>query len=363
MTIDVFLFYMYRTPAHNSTPATSHTCAGRSLLSFFLFLLIASSSTAQDSSNKSPTFLPADLKQSHGDSIPTTHQPLNPLTNKQINRRIKIITATNIVGYSGAMVGLYSAWYKNYPQTNMHSFNDIAEWKQIDKIGHAYSAYAESKASMELWRWTGIDRKKRIWIGGMSGAFYQTVIEVLDGFSAEWGWSWADFGANIIGSGMLVAQELAWDEQRIQFKFSFHRKSYNDPQLNARSNKLFGKSTAERFLKDYNGQTYWLSMNLRSFFPKSRIPAWLNVSIGTGAEGLFGANENVGKDDNGNIIFNRPDIKRYRQWYLAPDIDLSKIKTNKKGLKLLFNMLNIVKFPMPALEFSNGKFRFNAIAF
>lgn len=363
MTIDVFLFYMYRTPAHNSSPATSHTCAGRSLLSFFLFLLIASSSTAQDSSNKSPTFLPADLKQSHGDSILTTHQPLNPLTNKQINRRIKIITATNIIGYSGAMVGLYSAWYKNYPQTNMHSFNDIGEWKQIDKIGHAYSAYAESKASMELWRWTGIDRKKRIWIGGMSGAFYQTVIEVLDGFSAEWGWSWADFGANIIGSGMLVAQELAWDEQRIQFKFSFHRKSYNDPQLNARSNKLFGKSTAERFLKDYNGQTYWLSMNLRSFFPKSRIPAWLNVSIGTGAEGLFGANENVGKDDNGNIIFNRPDIKRYRQWYLAPDIDLSKIKTNKKGLKLLFNMLNIVKFPMPALEFSNGKFRFNAIAF
>jgi uncharacterized protein YfiM (DUF2279 family) len=363
MTIDVFLFLMYRSPAHNSTPATSHTCAGRSLLSFFLFLLIASSSTAQDSSNKSPTFLPADLKQSHGDSILTTHQPLNPLTNKQINRRIKIITATNIIGYSGAMVGLYSAWYKNYPQTNMHSFNDIGEWKQIDKIGHAYSAYAESKASMELWRWTGIDRKKRIWIGGMSGAFYQTVIEVLDGFSAEWGWSWADFGANIIGSGMLVAQELAWDEQRIQFKFSFHRKSYNDPQLNARSNKLFGKSTAERFLKDYNGQTYWLSMNLRSFFPKSRIPAWLNVSIGTGAEGLFGANENVGKDDNGNIIFNRPEIKRYRQWYLAPDIDLSKIKTNKKGLKLLFNMLNIVKFPMPALEFSNGKFRFNAIAF
>ena len=32
----------------------------------------------------------------------------------------------------------------------------------------------------------------------------------------------------------------------------------------------------------------------------------------------------------------------------------SKIKTNKNGLKLLFNMLNIVKFLMPALEFSNG---------
>ena len=261
------------------------------------------------------------------------------------------------------MVGLYAAWYKNYPQSNFHAFNDIGEWKKIDKIGHAYSAYAESKASMELWRWTGIDRKKRIWIGGMSGAFYQTVIEVLDGFSSEWGWSWGDFGANILGSGLLVAQELAWDEQRIQFKFSFHHKSYNDPVLNQQSNKMFGNNTAERFLKDYNGQTYWLSANLRSFFPKSNIPGWLNISIGTGVEGLFGANENIGKDASGNIIFNRPDIKRYHQWYLAPDIDFSKIKTRHKGLKVALNIINIVKFPAPSLEYSNGKFKFNVISF
>ena len=323
---------------------------------FFFSILFCSSSFAQDSTNK-PT-LPTSRQVNQ-----LTDQRINGLTQKQITNRTKIIAGTNIIGYSAAMVGLYSAWYKNYPQTNFHSFNDFGEWQQIDKIGHVYSAYAESKASMELWRWTGIDRKKRIWIGGMSGAFYQTVIEVLDGFSAEWGWSWSDFGANILGSGMLVAQELAWDEQRIQLKFSFHRKSYNDASLNQRSNKLFGKSTAERFLKDYNGQTYWLSVNLRSFFPESRIPAWLNVSIGTGAEGMFGANENIGKDDNGNINFYRPDVKRYRQWYLAPDIDLTKIKTNKKGLKLVFTLLNVVKFPMPALEYSNGKFRFNAIAF
>ncbi len=335
---------------HTSASLASHSCAGKSLLGFLISVLLTIPSSAQDSTI---TKLPNHQ----------INQSPNQLTTKQINRRVKIIAATNIVGYSGAMVGLYSAWYKNYPQSNFHSFNDFPEWKQIDKIGHAYSAYAESLASMELWRWTGIDRKKRIWIGGMSGAFYQTVIEVLDAYSAEWGWSWGDFGANIIGSGMLVAQEVAWDEQRIQFKFSFHRKSYSDASLNRRSDKIFGSSTAERFLKDYNGQTYWLSVNLKSFFPKSKIPAWLNVAVGTGAEGMFGANENTGKDDNGNINFYRPDIKRYRQWYLAPDIDLTKIKTNKKGLKLAFRILNIVKFPMPALEYSNGRFRFNAISF
>lgn len=343
--------------ASRSTSVASHTFTKAALFSFFIAVLLSSSSLAQDSANK-------PINQLTNQRINgLTDKRINGLTNHQINRRVKIIAATNVIGYSAAMVGLYSAWYKNYPQSNFHSFNDFPEWKQIDKIGHAYSAYAESKASMELWRWTGIDRKKRIWIGGMNGAFYQTVIEVLDAYSAQWGWSWSDFGANLLGSGMLVAQELAWDEQRIQFKFSFHRKSYNDVSLRQRSDQVFGKSTAERFLKDYNGQTYWLSVNLKSFFPKSRLPAWLNISIGTGAEGMFGANENLGKDDNGNVVFYRPDIKRYRQWYLAPDIDLTKIKTNRKGLKLVFTLLNIIKFPMPALEYSNGKFRFNAIAF
>ena len=285
------------------------------------------------------------------------------LSPAQKKRRTWLIGGANVVGYGGTMIGLYHSWYKNYPQSKFHTFNDWREWKQVDKVGHLYSAYIESYGSMKMWQWTGMDRKKRIWIGGMSGAVYQTVIEVLDGFSAGWGWSWGDFSANMLGSGALVAQELAWDEQRIKLKFSFHKKNYNDPALNQRSNKLFGNSLAERMLKDYNGQTYWASANLKSFFKNSRLPDWLSVSVGYGAEGLFGGTENIGKDENGNIIFNRPDIKRYRQWFLAPDIDLTKIKTNKKGLKFLFTVLSAFKFPTPSLELGNGRIRLHAIHF
>ncbi len=193
----------------------------------------------------------------------------------------------------------------------------------------------------------------------MSGAAYQTVIEVLDGFSAEWGWSWGDFAANMAGSGMLMGQELAWDEQRVQMKWSFHRKRYDDPNLNARSNELFGKSNAERFLKDYNGQTYWLSVAPKAFFPRSKFPAWLQVAVGTGAEGLFGGYENTALDESGAVSFDRRDIERRRQWYLAPDVDLTKIKTNKKGIKVALQILNIFKFPTPSLEYSKGNFRWN----
>lgn len=326
----------------------------KTLINIFICVLFSYTSLAQDSITIEQTNKTALRNNLPDFSSPSGKDRMGP---GRMRSRVKIIAATNIIGYGGAMIGLYASWYKNYPQSNFHVFNDIPEWKGMDKIGHAYGVYAESLASMELWRWTGISRKKRIWLGGLSGPVYHTVIEVLDAYSAQWGWSWGDIGANFIGSGILIAQELAWDEQRIQFKFSYHNKHYNDPALNKRSDELFGKSTAERFFKDYNGQTYWLSTNVRSFFPESNWPKWLNIAVGTGAEGLLGANENVSAN------FNRTDVKRYRQWYLSPDIDLTKIKTNKKGLKLAFRLLNIVKIPMPALEYSNGGFKVNAIGF
>ncbi len=278
-------------------------------------------------------------------------------------KRVTLVAAGNIAGYGGSMAALYKSWYSQYPQSNFHTFDDNREWKQIDKFGHAYAAYIESYGSMEMWRWAGLSRKQRIWIGGMSGAAYQTLIEVLDGFSAQWGWSWSDFAANMVGSSLLVSQELAWNEQRIRYKFSFHRKEYGNQQLDQRANVIYGSSTMERMLKDYNGQTYWLSANLKSFLPHSNLPAWLNIAGGYGAEGMFGARVNVWKDEHDNVTLDRRDIKRYRQFYIAPDIDLSKIRTKSKFLRLTFGVLNSFKFPAPSLELSNNKLRWNWIHF
>lgn len=289
--------------------------------------------------------------------------PLQPRVYPYSKKRIKMVAAGNIVGYGATMAGLYSAWYSKYPQSNFHFFNDNREWLQVDKVGHAYSAYIESYGSMEMWRWTGLSRKKQIWIGGLSGAAYQTIIETLDGFSSEWGWSWGDFGANIFGSGLLISQELAWNQQRLRLKFSFHHKTYPTADLTKRADQLYGKSETERFIKDYNGQTYWLTANLNSFMPHSNFPPWLSIAVGYGAEGMFGGEENIGKDENGIINFDRRDVKRYRQWFLAPDIDFSKIRTHSKLLRLAFGFANAFKFPAPSLELSNGKMRVNFVHF
>jgi len=277
--------------------------------------------------------------------------------------RIQWVTAANIVGYGGALVGLNALWYQKYPRSGFHFFDDNNEWLQMDKVGHVYSAYSESRATTELWRWAGLPRKKSIWIGGLSGVAYQSVIEVLDGFSSQYGFSPGDFTANIIGSAVFISQQLAWNDERIQIKFSFHRKNYGSQQLDNRADDLYGNTEIQRFIKDYNGQTYWLSANINSFFPDTKLPRWLNISVGYGAEGMFGGVKNIGYNDNGDVIFDRQDIKRYRQWYLSPDIDFSKIKTNKKAIKILFFVLNALKFPAPALELSNGKLHGHWIVF
>jgi hypothetical protein len=49
-----------------------------------------------------------------------------------------------------------------------------------------------------------------------------TAVEVLDGFSSEWGASSGDIIANASGTALFVSQELLWKEQRITPKFSFH---------------------------------------------------------------------------------------------------------------------------------------------
>jgi hypothetical protein len=267
-----------------------------------------------------------------------------------------------LAGYSGSFIFLNEAWYKDYPRTTFHSYNDGREWLQMDKIGHAWTAYNTSRITSKIWQWAGVPEKKAIMLGTGGSLFYMLSIEYLDGLSTEWGWSWPDVGADLFGAALYSSQQMAWKDQKIQLKFSSHYNQYTGA-LSDRADELFNTGFYARLLKDYNAQTYWLSFNLKSFLPASNVPKWLNVSIGYGAEGMFGGYENLSYDKDCNLDFYRRDIKRYRQFYLSPDIDLTKINTKSKALKTVFDVFNVLKFPAPALELSNGSLKVKAIAF
>ena len=186
-----------------------------------------------------------------------------------------------------------SLWYSDYPRSSFQTIDDSDEWMQMDKLGHMFSSYHLGRVGANTLNWAGVSEKDQLLYGATLGLGFLTAVEVLDGFSAEWGFSWSDMAANAAGTGLYVGQDLLWKEQRILLKYSFHTTRY----AQQRPDKL-GEGFFEEFLKDYNGQTYWLSANLNSFFNSEKIPNWLNVAVGYGAEGLLSG------VPNNRIIFN-----------------------------------------------------------
>ena len=265
-----------------------------------------------------------------------------------INKKLLTgILVSEAVVYAGSFTGLYFLWYKNYPQSEFHFFNDGKEWMQMDKMGHVTSNYYIAKGCYSLLRISGVNEKKSVIYGALTGLAYQTTIEIFDGFSQEWGFSWGDMAANIAGEALFTSQQLLWKEQRLIMKLSCHRTKFADYRPD-----LLGGNWAESFLKDYNGLTFWLSLNIHSFLPdQCRFPRWLNIAIGYGAEGMLGGYGNPATYRGKPLPF----YERYRQFYLSTDIDLTRIKTNKKWLKIIFNTIGFIKIPAPAIEFNTRK--------
>jgi hypothetical protein len=243
--------------------------------------------------------------------------------------------------YGSSLYLLYQLWYADYPQSKFHYFNDNNEWYGMDKLGHGFTAYSESLTGIKALRWCGMKDKNAILLGGSLGLILQTPIEIMDGLSAEWGFSYGDMIANASGSVIAITQELIFKEQLIKPKIGFQRTIYPNYRPN-----LLGDGLAQEFIKDYNGQTYWLSLSIQEMTQIKKIPPYLALSLGYGIDGFIGAAANPTTDKNGNPY---PYFYRNRLLYLSLDIDLEKIKTNNKRLKQTLAFLNFIKVPFPAI--------------
>lgn len=267
-------------------------------------------------------------------------KPSDSLNKKHLN--VVIISETVLA--SSALVGLNQLWYADYPKSDFHFINDNDEWLQMDKAGHVFSAYHLGSYGANALKWSGSSRKSQLLYGATVGFAFLTAVEVFDGFSQEWGASSGDLIANAGGTALYVSQELLWKEQRIVPKFSFQTTKYASLRPN-----VLGSSLSEEIFKDYNGQTYWLSVNLHSFFKSSKLPKWLNLAVGYGADGMISGRSETAAD------LNLPIMKRERQFYLSLDADLTKIETKSAFLKTFFSIFNAIKIPAPTIEISGSQ--------
>ncbi|MCX6279911.1 MAG: DUF2279 domain-containing protein [Bacteroidetes bacterium] len=256
--------------------------------------------------------------------------------------------------YAASVTGLYYAWYRDYPQSAFHLFSDGGEWMQMDKCGHVITTWYIGRIGYTSYRWAGVKENQAAWFGGLLGFAYMLNIEILDGFSSEWGFSLGDLAANTLGSAIFVGQQLLWRQQKFSLKYSFHQTQYAQYRPD-----LLGKNLIQQMIKDYNGHSYWISGNISSFLPsESKFPKWLNIAIGYGAEGMTGASENS-ISQNGQPI---PEFPRYRKFFLSIDIDLTRIPTRSAALKTLFSVLSFIKIPAPALEYNTlGQFKVHGL--
>ncbi len=254
------------------------------------------------------------------------------------SKRMSVIVGANAIFHVGAYSALNQLWYSQYEQSNLHWFNDGREWMGVDKLGHAFTSYQLSLLWHYQFRYAGLNQtKSALWSAGLAWAGV-SMIELFDARSAAWGASPFDLISNTLGVGLFVSQQLTWKEQRIKMKYSFHTTAFAKQRPD-----VLGDNLLSQALKDYNGQTYWLSINLKTMTGFEFMPAWLNLAVGYGADGMI---EGERKNNFTNV--------RYPQFYLSPDIDLSKIKTRKKWFRGMLGILNMFKFPAPSIEFRNG---------
>ena len=183
-----------------------------------------------------------------------------------INRK-KLSTLAIISGatYTAGMVGLHQLWYKDFSRREFHFFNDNREWNQVDKAGHAFTSYYLSYAASNALLGCNVPHDRSDLIGAITGTLALLPIEIFDGYSEAYGASAGDLIANTTGSLFFLAQQKVWHEQRIIPRFSFRRTLY--PMLRP---DVLGDSRVSEILKDYNGQTYWLSVDVDKFirFPE-----------------------------------------------------------------------------------------------
>jgi len=278
------------------------------------------------------------------------HDSISKSNLSKINRKaLYKALAFESAYYASAMLVLQNTWYKDKKVVPFHFYNDNKGYFQVDKFGHVFGAYLESYIGYQCLLNMGISKTNALIYGGSLGLVLQTPIEIMDGIHEGWGFSWGDMAANSLGACLVVGQELLFNEQTIKYKFSYWESTYSH-----HANGYLGKTTMDRILKDYNGHTYWLSVPMNKLVFNSCIPPWLAISVGYGANGMYGEFENISS-------FNGVEIHattRYRQYLLSLDIDWTKIKTRSKLLKMVFRGLTFIKLPCATLEYNSmRKFR------
>jgi hypothetical protein len=243
----------------------------------------------------------------------------------------KLLLVSGTLLASMVVIHVYqqNGWWKDN-RSSFHFREDLKYGLHVDKIGHFWGAAVLTEVISLSLRWADMKEEPALLCGAGGSLLFQTYVEVQDGFST-WGFDRVDFLSDVAGAAWPIARYYIPPLQNVDFKFSY----LPSPLIHQPGGAGF-RGQQHLIMDDYEGQTFWLSLNLNDVLPKTIEPYWpdfLRLAIGYGAR-------DIATQDNA-----------YRVYFLALDYDMSKIiPSSTSFLRSVNKILNYIHLPAPAVQ-------------
>lgn len=244
--------------------------------------------------------------------------------------RLAIVGGTLLSSMAAIHVYQQNGWWKDN-RTAFHFQEDLVYGLGVDKVGHFYGSYLLQFAISRSLEWANVSEVSALWFGSGGALLFETYVEVEDGFST-WGFDRVDFACDVAGAAWPVLRYYVRSLQNVDVKSSYHP----SPLLGSAGGIGF-KGQQHLVIDDYEGQTFWLSVNVNNLLSdplKEYWPDFLCLAVGYGARDIAEANP-------------------YRIYLVALDLDMTKLIPQNSGfLRTLTEALNFIHMPMPAVQIS-----------
>ncbi len=253
-----------------------------------------------------------------------------------------LISGGAVAAFNTAAWSFYlNTWYDR--TSDKFQFRD--DWYDhslnVDKLGHFWTTSMLHKIVYKLSRWSNFSETQSLWIATGLAWLQMLPIEIKDGYFVTYGFAWTDLAANTLGAVYPTLQKIYPALEPFNLKMSMHiTPNYNDDKYYQIRNPV----------DDYEGRTFWLSIDVNSLLPESADPYWpdwLNLAVGYGGSDMFTERGNWNIDKNRKGLGNQ-------EWYLALDYDLLKIFNPEKDtfFYTLLDFINMIHLPAPTIRFT-----------
>ena len=192
--------------------------------------------------DESYTFLNKEKKESFFDSLSS----FDDWPRKKKTIALNVASVATVMAIGTASWDYYSS---SFDYIDEGWFGADTKYGGVDKLGHAYSAYALTDFYNHVYKKFGYSDKQAILGGALSSWSMMTLIELGDGFSENYGFSWQDETMNTVGVGLAYIRNRYPD-----------LKNVFDYRIEWLPSDTFGDDGTVDPFTDYSGQKYLIAL-------------------------------------------------------------------------------------------------------